>query len=267
MDKHAFVICAYGESQYLEPCILSLINQSMKTPVYMATSTPNMYIRNLADKYGLQCFVREGKSDICDDWNFGCNMVDAEWITVAHQDDEYDMDYARYISEAIEANGQEESFVAFSDYRALINGEKLDNINCKIRRFLRNPMKLRFLANKRFWKRRILSLGNSICCPAVTYHKAKIVGNIFTTDLKFNIDWDTFLKFADMPGRFIYINRPLVFYRVHEEATTMKCIDNSLRIKEDTYMFRQFWPQWLVKLIMVFYKKAYGEYVDNKKTV
>ena len=60
-EKHTFVICAYGESPYLEECICSLLNQKRKSPVLIATSTPNEHIERLAEKYHLQVKVNQGK--------------------------------------------------------------------------------------------------------------------------------------------------------------------------------------------------------------
>ena len=50
---HTFVICAYKESQYLEECIVSLINQETETNILISTSTPNDYIEELANKYNI----------------------------------------------------------------------------------------------------------------------------------------------------------------------------------------------------------------------
>ena len=48
--KHTFVICAYKESAYLEECILSLKQQTVKSNIIMITSTPNNYIRDTRRK-------------------------------------------------------------------------------------------------------------------------------------------------------------------------------------------------------------------------
>ena len=48
---HTFVVLAYKESQYLENCIKSVINQKYKSEVVIATSTPNKFIESLAKKY------------------------------------------------------------------------------------------------------------------------------------------------------------------------------------------------------------------------
>ena len=40
MNDHTFAICAYKESPYLEECIKSLKNQTIKSNILIATSTP-----------------------------------------------------------------------------------------------------------------------------------------------------------------------------------------------------------------------------------
>ena len=39
--NHTFAICAYKESPYLEECITSLMEQTVKSEIFIATSTPN----------------------------------------------------------------------------------------------------------------------------------------------------------------------------------------------------------------------------------
>ena len=43
------------------------------------------------------------------------------------------------------------------------------NLNLNIKRFLLFPLNIKSIAGKKIIKRGILALGNSICCPAVTY--------------------------------------------------------------------------------------------------
>ena len=48
---HTFVVLAYKESEYLEDCIKSVLNQKYQSDVVIATSTPNKFIKDLARKY------------------------------------------------------------------------------------------------------------------------------------------------------------------------------------------------------------------------
>lgn len=256
---HTFAICAYKESPYLEECIQSLKAQTVRTNVIIATSTPNEMIQQLADKYEIPLFVRNGKSDIRDDWNFAYDQAETEWVTIAHQDDRYNERYAEFLLKKV---SEVENAIAFvSDYLPIKNGKiGPRDINSKIRHFLRRPIKNDKRASSRFWKRRILSLGNSICCPAVTYNKKRLGDSFFTSELKFNIDWDTFLKIADTEGAFVYVDKPLTYYRVHDGATSKEFIVDHKREADDRTMFRKFWPKWMVEIIMIFYKKAYDTY-------
>ncbi len=260
--SHMFVVCAYKESRYLEACIQSLLAQTIQTKTAITTSTPNGHIKSLAYKYHLPFYGREGESDICADWNFAYDAADTDWVTIAHQDDVYHKCYAEEMHKIL---GKTDDAVAFTtDYIPIKNGQVGPrDINSKLRRLLRSPLKSPFLAKTKFWKKGILCFGNSICCPSVSYNKAVLGNSFFTTDLKYNIDWDTFLKIAEMDGAFAYVDKPLTYYRVHGEAASMEWIKKHTREKEDLYMFQKFWPNWVAGLIMHFYKRAYDTYGEE----
>lgn len=257
--NHTFAVCAYKESPYLEECVRSLMEQTVKTNIIMTTSTPCEYIKGIAEKHKIPLYVRNGKSDIREDWNFAYDQAETDWVTIAHQDDKYDKDYVKEFLNTIKDYRKPIAFV--TDYIPIKNGKiGVRDINSNLRRFLRKPLKKREWAEKRFWKRAVLSLGNSICCPAVTYHKKVLGASFFTSELKYNIDWDTFLKLAETEGAFCYVDKPLTFYRVHDGATSKEFIEDHRREKDDRVMFEKFWPRWMVNIIMVFYKKAYDTY-------
>jgi len=259
MTKHTFAVCAYKESPYLEECVKSLVNQSVKTNIIMATSTPCEYIDNIAKKYHIPLYVRNGKSDIRDDWNFAYDSATTDWVTIAHQDDKYDKDYVKEF--LISVKRYKKPIVFFTDYIPIKKNQiGPRDINSKIRRLIRMPLKFKMLAERRVWKKIVLSLGNSICCPAVTYHKKILGASYFTSELKYNIDWDTFYKLANEDGAMVYKDKPLTFYRVHDGATSKEFIVDNRREKDDRVMFEKFWPKWIVNIIMVFYKKAYDTY-------
>jgi len=257
--NHTYAVCAYHESPYLEECIRSLIRQNIRTNIIMTTSTPCRHITSVSEKYGIPLYIREGKSDIRDDWNFAYDQAKTDWVTIAHQDDVYDKNYVKVFLNTILL--YEEPIAFLSDYIPIKNGHiGPRDINSKIRRILRKPLKHPWLAKTQFWKRAVLSFGNSICAPAVTYHKSVLGSSYFTSDLKFDIDWDTFLKLAGEKGSIAYAEEPLTFYRIHGEATSMEFIKSHNRELEDALMFQKFWPEWIVNGIMHFYKKAYDVY-------
>ena len=252
---HTFVVLAYKESKYLESCIQSVLSQSLKTNVVIATSTPNKYIDSLANKYNLKVYIRdsEGKG-IGYDFEYASHCVDSDLITVAHQDDIYDKDYVLNITKAY--SKYKNALILFTDYYEIRNeGIVRSNTNLKIKRILLTPLKSHSLSNTKFGKRSVLRLGCSICCPAVTFALKNIQSNtIFDQDLKVSLDWDAWEKLSKQKGSFVFINKQLMGHRVHSESETTARIQDNTRYKEDLEIFKRFWPTPIAKLIT----KAYG---------
>lgn len=96
-NDHTFAICAYKESPYLEECILSLKNQTVKSNIIMATSTPNEWIQGLAEKYEIPLYINTGEGGIAQDWNFAYRQAKTDYVTIAHQDDIYEPNYLKMI--------------------------------------------------------------------------------------------------------------------------------------------------------------------------
>lgn len=256
---HTFTICAYKESEHLETCIKSLLNQTQKTNILISTSTPNQFISDMAAKYNIPLYETGNPSDIQDDWNSAFSRATTPLVTVAHQDDFYDKHYAEEVIKAYEKD--KTSSLIFTDYLPIKNGTvgKRD-FNSKMKRFFRTVLKVRFFSNKKFFKVMSLAFGNSISCPSVTYNRKYSGDKPFTSELKFGLDWDTFLKFARQKGRFNYLDKPLIFYRVYDGATTKQFIVDNTRQREDVYMFNQIWPSFITKIFMKVYVKAYDTY-------
>ena len=254
--SHTFIICAYQESEFLEDCIKSLLNQTIPTNYLIATSTPNKRIESLSKKYKIPYYVRNGKPDIQNDWNFAYNQAKTELVTIAHQDDLYDSDYTKHI-----LNNYDSKILMYNtDYVPYKNNIVVSDNNSKIKRILKVFTKSKFFARFKFFKVASLAFGNTINCPSVTYNKKLLGETIFTSELKFGLDWDTFLKISRKKGISLYIPQKLVRYRIHDAATTKKFIISNERQKEDLIMFRKIWPNWIAKLLMKLYVKSYDTY-------
>ncbi len=274
---HAFVICAYKESPYLEFCMRSLRRQTVRSDVYLVTSTPSEYIDKLAAKYRIPVFVRDGKSSLREDWLFGWQLAgtDHSLVTIAHQDDKY---HPRYTEEVLAAYKAYPDMTVFcSDYVVLKTEEgTLSDGNAYpgsvemvcgdlvrfVKKVLRLPLRCRSLANKTWVKKLPLMFGNSICCPSCTYNHDLIGNDMFRSEMEFALDWDNLFELAKRPGRFICSETPLLAYRIHDGATTKACIEDNRRSRDEIEMFRKMWPEWIVKILMKYYKKAYSNY-DN----
>ena len=250
-----FVICAYGESPYLEYCIRSLRRQSVKTKLVLATSTPNLHIRSMAKLYGIPLHVNTGERGIAADWNYALSVAETELVMLAHQDDIYHRDYAAEI--LIAANLSEDPILFFTDYGER-RGDKtvIGNVLLRIKRLMLLPLRVRAAWHSRFVRRRVLSVGSPICCPSVTYVRSKLPERLFDASYSVSLDWAAWEQLSRLDGSFVYVPKPLMLHRIHEDSETTRQIGISGRSTEDLAMYEKFWPKQIARLLEHFYRSA-----------
>lgn len=257
--NHTFAVCAYRESPYLEECLRSLLAQRIPSNIIVCTSTPNAHIQGLAGKYGLPLYVREGGSDIQTDWNFAYDTANTQFVTIAHQDDVYGRDYTRVLLE--KAGQYADMSIFFCSYVTIKGTDRAPRERSSlVKRLLCLPVSLTGLADRSWLKKSCLCLGNAISCPMTTYNKNIVGPTPFRSRLKYALDWEMYWKLSCRPGRFVYERKPQGFFRVHAEATSKKFIMNHKKEREDVEMFRHFWPEWMVRVIMKAYRKSCSAY-------
>lgn len=264
---HTFAVCAYKDSPYLEECLRSVTSQTVKSEVICCTSTPSSYIRELTARYQVPLYVRDGASNIREDWMFAYGKAQGRFVTIAHQDDRYRSDYAEKLLKAWKK--YPDLLLFASDYLTIRMTEKEGemkaipesfNMVWLVKKILRLPLRFHFLTDRTWIKRSSVWFGNSICCPSCTYNKEQIGDDMFHSEYDFALDWDNLYELAGKKGRFICSEKPLIAYRVHAAATTKACIEDNRRPEDEMAMFRKMWPDWMVKILMHFYRKAYKEY-------
>lgn len=254
-DDHTFVICAYQESPFLEECILSIKAQKILGTVIIVTATPNEYIRELAQKYDIELFVNVAGGGIAKDWNYGIEISKTKLVTLAHQDDIYLADYLNEILKSINASSN--PLIAFTNYGEKRVDEIVEDAKIlKIKRLLLWPLKIKRLQYSVWMRRRILSIGSAICCPSVTLVKENLKIPIFKEGMKSNLDWEAWENISKKKGAFVYCSKILMLHRIHAESTTSQIIGDNSRVKEDYVMFCKFWPTWIAKIVLSFYKNA-----------
>ncbi len=231
MEKtdHTFAVCAYGESPYLEACLRSLKQQTVKTNILIATATPNSLIDRLSRKYDIPVFVNTGEHGITQDWNFAYAQAQTKYVTIAHQDDVYDK---RYAEEMLRCMGQEKKPLIFYP---LIPKSARTNI---------------------FLRRRVLSLGSPICCPSVTFAKENLPEVVFQNHFRADEDWEAWERLSALDGAFIYCRKILTLHRIHQDSETTKILQDNERSKEDLYMFRKFWPGPVARILCSLYSSS-----------
>lgn len=249
-EDHTFVICAYGECAYLEECIRSVVGQTVKTNVILATSTPLGSIRALAEKYGIPVFVNRGETGIAGDWNFAISCAETKLVTIAHQDDVYEPDYAGEMLAVM--NRSRRPILFFSDYRELRGGEKVhSNRLLRIKRILRIPMTT---FPGQVWARRLsLCFGNSISCPTVTYVKSIMDRHPFRSGFRSDLDWQMWELLSREKGCFAFSPKALMCHRIHADSETSHVLESNARQQEDYAMFRKFWPEGMARRLQRMY--------------
>lgn len=256
MVNHTFAICAYGESPFLEQCIQSVVNQTIPSKVFIATSTPNDFISNLAQKYGISVKENKGERGITQDWNNAISLCETPLVTLAHQDDLYFETFSESVVSAF-SDGKN-PLILFSDYYEIKKGNiQKDNSLLRIKRLMLWPLKCKLLQRSIWVRRRILSMGSPICCPSVTYNLEMLEQPIFNNHFRTNEDWEAWEKISKKKGSFIYIPVALMAHRIHSESETTKMIsETNGRSEEDLEMFSKFWPNFVARFLVKKYKKS-----------
>ncbi len=254
-NNHTFVICAYKESLYLEECLLSLTIQTIPTEIIVATSTPNSYIFEIADKFSVPVYVNQGETGIAGDWNFALSCAKTPLVTIAHQDDVYSDHYAEWMLESL--NSAENPMLYFTNYGEIRDSTYIDNSTMNsVKRRLLKPLEIQCLQGATAVKRGVISLGNSICCPSVTYCMDALPKPVFSSGMRSNLDWEAWERLSRLKGEFVYDKRIGMYHRVHEGSETSACIVDDTRTKEDLMMLKKFWPDPIANLINKVYAKA-----------
>lgn len=120
-SNHSFAILVYQDLPCLIECIESLINQTVKSEIYISTSTPSAYISKISKKYKIPVYINQNKTGISSDWNFAMNKCRTQYLTLAHQDDIYDHNYTEEMIKQVEKYS--DCLIGFSDYWEYIKGK------------------------------------------------------------------------------------------------------------------------------------------------
>lgn len=254
-DLHTFVICAYKECEYLEELIESLENQTVKSTIIMETSTPNDFIFEMGKKHNIPVYVNEGEGGITQDWNYGYAQTTTEYVTIAHQDDSYTPDYAERMIETME--NAKHPLIYFTNYAEIRNGEIIEDSKLlRIKRKMLKPLEDFKHADSIWWRRRILSIGDPVICPSITYAKSNCPKVLFNNKYLASEDWETLEMLSKLEGEFLYDKKILHYRRIHAESTTTLAFALNKRYVEDYEMFQKFWPKPIAKLLVTLYSKS-----------
>lgn len=254
MLSHTFVVTAYKESAYLESCIQSLLAQEPGSELIITTSTPSDFLSKLASQYGFKYIINESREGgIANDWNFALRAAHTNLVTIVHQDDIYKANYRSQMLNAFrESKGK--ALIAFSDYEEIHNSHiRHSTLNFIIKKMLLFPFFLSSSISFNILKKFILSFGDPICCPSVTFNKSLIEGFEFSSDFKCALDWYAWYELAKKDGAFLFIDKKLVQHRIHHESATTAYLQTGVRIQEEKRILKMIWGTTIGSLISKFY--------------
>ena len=253
--SHVFALCAYKESPYLEECIRSLKGQTTEANILIATSTPNAYLKNMAEKFDIPLYVSGRESGIGRDWNFALSCAQADFVTIAHQDDVYLPEYLEKL--AAYNDKAKNPILFFTDYGELRGNKTVyENQLLDVKRGINAFLKPRAFWGSRFMRNRTLSVGSAICCPSVCINKKAFPDFRFSETMSCDLDWDAWSRLAKKKGSFVYLPEPLMLHRIHEGSETTNQLEGGKRFAEDYEMFRRYWPSPIAKMLMRRYVKG-----------
>lgn len=260
---HTFIIPAYKDSIFLEECIKSLKQQTIQSNIYIATSTPSEFINDIAKKHAIKVLINEHGGSMYKDWNFAYQSCKTKYLTLAHQDDVYLPDYTAKCLHFAEKNKNANTLIVFTDYNELItHTKKKISLVIMVKKLLLCGFLFKNNIKSKCIKKGILSFGNTISCPTVMFNVENIGSFSFSDQFRYNLDWEAWLRLANMNGKFIYINRKLMFHRIHSESQTTIQIQDNNRIIEEERIFTLIWNKTIARLLMKFYR--YGSKLNAK---
>lgn len=257
---HTFVVCAYKDSPFLEECVKSVVNQSVKTNVIVCTPTPSDFIDNICTKYDLPLFINpKTDADIQSSWNFALLSASTKYVTICHQDDCYDPRYYETIRNYFSDN----VLFLHTNYKNIFTDENNNSVvrtskNVIFKRIIHFFFANKWQQNSVFFKRRDLSFGNSICCPTCTYNKSNLEYPLFVSKFRHAIDWDLYIKLASVPGRIVYVRKPLLYKRIHINSQTTDDVRSGVRKREDIENYSKLWPAFISKLLQAILSLFYN---------
>lgn len=258
--SHTFVVCAYKESAFLDDAVSRLMKQTSGSRVLISTSTPNEMIASVAKRYGIEIRVNPNGGSSARDWNFAYTQAKTDYVTLAHQDDVYEPEFAEKTIAALE--NAKNPVLAYTDYYEIRHKEQggagLREDGNKIHRIKRHMLNMIDLASANRWLRnRVLSFGYPICCAGVTYVKRRFETVDFIQDWQNSHDWEYAIRAARETGEFVYIREMLIGHRIYLESQTTNTIGSGIRYREDLECYKRYWPETIAKCILSQYKKSY----------
>ena len=234
-SRHEFVVAAFEASPFLGDCLRSLRSQTYPSAVTVSTSTPCAHIARIARDFDAE--VKVGNcGGIADDWNCALSTASREFVTIAHQDDVYDPDFAAATLQLFDRHPT--GLISFTGCREIDDAGRLRSSRIsRVKRGLHMSILGREPLVSPARLRLFLSLGNPLPCPSVTFRAELLRTFRFEADFQSNLDWEAWVRLSQEKVEFLQTPRPLVRRRHNPLTATSRLIREGVRQAEDREMF------------------------------
>lgn len=262
MDEHSFVVLAYKDSPFLEECLNSLKTQTIKSKIIIVTSTPSVFIENIAKKFQIEVKINLRPNGIAGDWNFALHEAPTNWVTLAHQDDIYHPSFASTTINALNKQPNLSLHFTNASEKSFNNTTKRFTLNTFVKSILLIPFSIQNPLESSILKKMVLAFGNPICCPTVTYNKTVLKQFSFRENYSYVLDWMAWIDIFKLNAPVAYNKAHLLTHRIHEASATVGELKKGVSKKEETLVLEKFWGKTLTKIIYFFYQIAH---LNHKK--
>lgn len=254
--EHAFVVLAYGDSPYLAGCLASLKAQTRPGRIMVATSTPSAHIEGEARVAGAELRVNPERKGIGADWNFALRASSAPYVTLAHQDDVYDPEFAAVTRDLFER--YPEGVLCFTGYQEIDDDGRPKTSKISRVKHLIEAATLGRRIHAQGWRLRLfLSFGNPLPCSSVTFDRVRLADFSFDETYASNLDWEAWWRLHRQGRAFLHAPQRLVGRRHNDLTETSRLIRDGRRQAEDAAMFARIWPRPLDRAIASVYAASY----------
>lgn len=251
------VICAYKECEFLEDCVKTVVGQTVKPNVLISTSTPNKHITEIAQKYSIPVVVNPDGGQV-KDYNFALSQVTTSLGMLAHQDD---LLHLKFVEKNLYMlNRSKDPIISFSNYREIHDNKIREKASpmIRIKNILLLPIRFGYSRVFGVGKRLCQLLGDPITHPTVVCVMDKMPNPCFREQYHACMDWDLWERLSHKKGSFVFVKEALLYHRMTEANQTVQLFKSgeNYRYREELEIFSRFWPAFIARLIMKFYKTA-----------
>ncbi|HTI67143.1 MAG TPA: glycosyltransferase family 2 protein [Caulobacteraceae bacterium] len=239
--EHSFLVPAYGDSPFLDGCLVSLAAQTRSSRIVVVTSTPSAHIAAAADRAGADLVVNPDRLGIASDWNFALRQADTAYVTLAHQDDTYAPAFLETTLALFAA--RPDAALCFTGYQEIDDSGA--PVSSRISR-VKHALEALSLGSRRVARglplRLFLSFGNPLPCSSVTFNRTALSDFAFSDAYASNLDWEAWWRLYREGRTFLHAPARLVGRRHNALTETSRLIQDGRRQSEDAQMFARIWP-------------------------